>query len=127
MIAQNEAGQNRILLVDDQPEVRETIKLLLGMDGHSITEAANGQEALELFRRGQFELVITDYAMPLMRGDELANNIKLLSPSQPILMITGSIEKFGVPETSVDVLLQKPFLLEDLRQAVAKALCQVAA
>lgn len=126
MIEQSEIGRKRILLADDQQEVRETIKLLLGMDGHIITEAANGREALTLFKQGQFDLVITDYAMPQMRGDELAANVKQLDPAQPVLMITGSIEKFGVSESSVDALLHKPFMLDELRQAVAKALCQPA-
>jgi CheY-like chemotaxis protein len=126
MIEQNRTVRKRILLAEDQPEVRETVKLLLSMDGHTVTEAGDGREALASFKRGQFDLVITDYAMPLMRGDELAVSIKRLAPEQPILMITGSVEKFGLPQSSVDALLQKPFLLEDLRQAVAQTLCQVA-
>jgi CheY-like chemotaxis protein len=126
MTEQNRTVRKRILLAEDQPEVRETVKLLLGMDGHAVTEAGDGREALASFRHGQFDLVITDYAMPLMRGDELAASIKQLAPEQPILMITGSVEKFGLPESTVDVLLHKPFALEDLRQAVTQALCQVA-
>ena len=43
--------------------------------------------------------------------DELAANVKRLAPTQPILMITGSIEKFGLPDSSVDALLQKPFTI----------------
>jgi CheY-like chemotaxis protein len=126
MIEQNRIERKRILLAEDQPEVRETVKLLLSLDGHMVTEAGDGREALASFKRGRFDLVITDYAMPLMRGDELAASIKQLAPEQPILMITGSVEKFGAPQSSVDALLQKPFLLEDLRQAVAQTLCQVA-
>jgi CheY-like chemotaxis protein len=126
MTEQNRTVRKRILLAEDQPEVRETVKLLLGMDGHAVTEAGDGREALASFKRGRFDLVITDYAMPVMRGDELAASIKQLAPEQPILMITGSVEKFGLPQNSVDALLQKPFLLEDLRQAVAQTLCQAA-
>lgn len=110
----------RILLADDQPEVRETVRLLLGMDGHSVEEASNGQEALGLFAPDRFDLVITDYAMPLMRGDELATNIKHVAPSQPILMITGSAELFGGCAAAVDGYLQKPFGCEELRRAVAE-------
>jgi CheY-like chemotaxis protein len=109
----------RILLADDQAEVRETVRLLLGMDGHSVSEAANGEEALGLFAPNRFDLVITDYAMPVMRGDELATNIKHVSPSQPILMITGSAELFGGCAAPVDAYLQKPFGCEELRRAVA--------
>ena len=110
----------RILLADDQPEVREMTKLMLGMDGHIVTEAVNGQEALELFAQERFDLVITDYLMPLMKGDELARNIKKLAPSEPILMITGSAAEFGGVQGSADAVLNKPFGLEELRRAVAQ-------
>jgi CheY-like chemotaxis protein len=115
--------RKRILLADDQPEVRETVKLLLGMDEHTVAEATNGREALDLFAPDRFDLVITDYAMPVMRGDELATNIKQVAPSQPILMITGSAEQSDGIATSVDALLCKPFAFEDLRRAIAELVC----
>jgi CheY-like chemotaxis protein len=117
----------RILLADDQREVREMTALMLGMDGHVVTEAGNGQEALELFTPERFDLVITDYLMPLMKGDELARNIKWLAPSEPILMITGSSGELGGIQVSVDAVLNKPFGFEDLRQAVAQVLCPIPA
>jgi CheY-like chemotaxis protein len=113
-------SRKRILLADDQPEVRETVRLLLGMDGHSVAEAANGREALGMFAPDRFDLVITDYAMPVMRGDELATNIKHVAPSQRILMITGSAELFGGCAAPVDAYLQKPFGCDELRRAVAE-------
>ena len=117
----------RILLADDQQEVREMTKLMLGMDGHIVTEAVNGREALDLFAPGRFDLVITDYLMPVMKGDELARNIKWLAPSEPILMITGSAGELGGIQMSVDAVLNKPFGFEDLRQAVAQVLCPIPA
>jgi CheY-like chemotaxis protein len=112
--------RKRILLADDQQEVRDTIKLLLRLDEHTVTEASNGREALRMFTQDRFDLVITDYVMPEMRGDELAANLKLLAPSQPILMLTGSVEMLDGPSTPVDALLRKPFSLGDLRQAIAR-------
>ena len=97
-------------------------KLMLGMDGHIVTEAVNGQEALDLFAQERFDLVITDYLMPLMKGDELARNIKQLAPDEPVLMITGSTSELGSIQTSVDAVLNKPFSFEELRQAVAQIL-----
>ena len=123
MIEPAKVLRKRILLADDQPEVRETLKLLLGMDEHTVAEAANGREALDLFAPGRFDLVITDYAMPVMRGDELAANIKRVAPSQPILMITASVEQSESCATSVDALLQKPFGFEELRRAIAALVC----
>ena len=108
----------RILLADDQEEVRETIKLLLSLDEHTIVEAANGKEALRLFETGSFDLVITDYLMPAMKGDELVERIRQTAPAQPVLMITGSAEKFGGIDAPVDHLLSKPVGFDDLRFAI---------
>ena len=115
----------RILLADDQQEVRELLALMLGMDEHIVTEARNGREALDLFAPERFDLVITDYLMPLMKGDELARHIKRLAPSEPILMITGSADELDGIRGAVDVVLNKPFAFEELRQAVTQVLSPV--
>ena len=122
MTEPDEVRGKRILLADDQPEVREVTKWMLGMDGHIVTEAGSGREALDLFTPDRFDLVITDYVMPLMKGDELACNIKRLAPAEPILMITGSTGELDSLRASVDAILSKPFAFEDLRQAVAQLL-----
>ena len=114
--------RKRILLVDDQPSVREAISLLLSLDEHTVIEAGNGVEALDVFGREQFDLVITDFEMPNMKGNELARRIKQLSPAQPIVMITAYAERLGDSNNPVDALLNKPFQLEDLRRAMAELL-----
>lgn len=114
-------GAKRILVVEDEKGVRETLKMILRLDGHSVAEAANGREACLLFAPGDFDLVITDYAMPEMKGDELARTIKCLVPSQPILMLTafpGQVEG----ENPVDAILEKPFELATLRAKIASLL-----
>jgi CheY-like chemotaxis protein len=118
--------QKKILLADDQTDVRQTVSLLLSLDKHKVTEACNGLEALELFQKGTFDLVITDYAMPGLRGDQLAQRVKQLCPAQPVLMITGSVEASTLASGCVDQLLNKPFTLDGLRQAVASLLLPVA-
>ena len=117
-----EPVRKRILLADDQPSVREAISLLLSLDEHEVVEAADGVEALDLFRRGHFDLVITDFDMPNMKGNELAASIKRVSPSQPILMITAYATQLGESDNPVDAILSKPFQLRDLRQAMARLL-----
>ena len=112
----------RILLVDDQRPVRDAISLLLGLDQHTVIEAANGAEALALFKPDHFDLVITDFEMPKMKGNELAERIKLICPSQPILMITAYVERLEDADNPVDSVLNKPFQLEDLRQVIADLL-----
>ena len=112
----------RILLVDDQPSVRGSVRMMLEIDDHIVTEANNGAEALDLFTQGQFDLVATDVEMPVMKGNELAVRIKQLAPKQPILMITGYGNEVGDSENPVDRILNKPFTLDDLRRAIAQLL-----
>jgi two-component system response regulator AtoC len=115
-------SQCRILVVDDESFVRDAVRMMLAFDGHLVQTAANGQEALALFEKGKFDVVITDFAMPSMRGDALAAAIKARDPKQPVVMITAYAEMLGPPEhlpEGVDYLLSKPFLLEDLRLAVS--------
>jgi CheY-like chemotaxis protein len=111
-------GAKRTLIVEDDPGVRETLKLLLRSLGHTVTAARNGREACLLFAPGDFDLVITDYGMPEMNGDELARTIKCLVPSQPILMLTAQPGRFRCPENPVDAILMKPFGIADLRRTM---------
>jgi CheY-like chemotaxis protein len=109
-----------ILLVEDDPAVRESIRLLLSIDRHTVTEAANGYEALHHFTGSRYDLVITDYLMPEMLGDELAQNIKKIAPAQPILIVTAYLEKLVNAGKPADAVLGKPVSIDDLRRAIAK-------
>ena len=82
----------RILVVDDDDLVCHSIGMMLAVDGHQIETAANGEEALACFEIGKFDVVLTDYEMPVMKGDRLAAAIKALAPDQPIGMVTGYAE-----------------------------------
>jgi CheY-like chemotaxis protein len=110
-----------ILLVDDEGTVRTALRFLLLNDQHTVVEANNGAEALALFTQKEFDLVILDYQMPFMKGDELATRIKNIAPRQPILMITAYALKPS-PENPVDAILNKPFDLTRLRQVMAQLL-----
>src|SRR5438552_12213307 len=115
--------QGRILVVCDEPLVCGAVKMWLTFDGHVVETASNGKEALAMFEVGKFDLVITDFAMPNMKGDELAATIKARAPKQPVVMITAYAEMLqasGNPLPGVDFVISKPFLLEDLRQAISK-------
>ena len=117
-----------ILLVDDEPLVCDSVKMMLAFDGHKVETASSGKEALLLLEKGKFDLVITDYDMAAMKGDKLAAIIKARVPNQPVLMITAYSE--GLPSTGnslagVDCVVSKPFMLEDLREAITRVLPKV--
>jgi len=109
----------KMLVVDDEPDVCDCIRLLLTYEGHEVISANSGKAALAEFENGKFDVVVTDYFMPGMKGDELAAVIKLRSPGQPVMMISGF-----APDrdrlSAVDFLLSKPFGLEDLREAISR-------
>jgi len=112
--------QRKILVVDDEPFVCEAVKMMLNFDGHTVKTAGSGKEALTMLEQEPFDLVITDYSMPGMKGDELAAIIKSRNSRQPVVMITAYAEVLAKPLSGVDALVSKPFLLENLREAIAK-------
>lgn len=115
----------KILVVDDEPFVCDAVKMMLTFDGHEVRTANSGKEALAVLAKERFDLVITDFAMPVMKGDELAGAVKALNPEQPVIMITAYAEMLqssGNPLSGVDRLISKPFLLDDLREAIARVL-----
>ncbi len=104
--------------------VCEAIRMLLSFDGHEVIPAGSGSEALALFEQGAFDVVITDYHMPKMKGDELAVALKARRPGQPVIMITAYAEMLKTSAgalAGVDQLISKPFQLADLREAIQKA------
>ena len=115
--------QRNILVVDDDSLVRQTVQLLLSGDGCVVHEADSAGEALAVFEPGKFDLIFTDYFMPVMKGDELAAEIKRQSPKQPIVMITAFPEKLQTsdcPLGGIDSFICKPFELDTLRAAVIR-------
>jgi len=113
----------RILVVEDERVVREALRLLLSKDAHIVVEANNGAEGLALFRGGRFDLVVTDFEMPFVKGDELATRIKQVAPDQPILMVTAYARRRGW-DNPVDAVLNKPIDPARLREVMARLLSQ---
>jgi signal transduction histidine kinase len=108
-----------VLVVDDQPEIRHVLSSYLEHDAHKVVTAENGCDALEKFRAGKFDLVITDRAMPKMNGDQLATAIKEISPREPVILLTAFSDTDRHPR-DIDLLLSKPASLRMLRQAIGK-------
>ena len=102
--------------------MRGAYGMMLSIDDHQVVEAGNGKEALEQLDKGPYDLVITDFEMPVMKGGELATRLKKLAPSLPILMITAHGKELGDPSNPVDAILNKPFTFDELRRAIAGVL-----
>ena len=112
----------RILVVDHDLDVNTTVALMLEFDGHEVQTVDTGEEALARLAKSHFDLIITEYWLPRMKGNELAALVKERWPDQPIIMATASNEEINSddhPISGVDCLLNKPFSMLQLREAMA--------
>ena len=114
------AGGLKILAVDDDRLVLFNTTAMLEDLGHTVVEAISGEEALELLREQNFDLVITDQSMPRMTGVQLAEEIQAGWPQLPVILATGYAEIPGRANVKVP-RLSKPFTERDLANAVAAA------
>ena len=113
-------GAVRVLLVDDHDGVRETTVALLTDLGHDVTAASDGHAMLELLTASPdaFDLVITDYAMPLMSGSEMLKQARAIRPALPGIIITGNANGQSLATARSDVVLSKPFTAVEMRKAI---------
>jgi len=105
----------RILVVDDDSLVRMNAVAMLEDLGHQVDEASSGLEALTILNERRFDLLITDQAMPKMTGVQLAESVRAMLPTMPILVATGYAE---LPSGSSLPRLSKPFDQARLAQAI---------
>jgi CheY-like chemotaxis protein len=98
-----------ILLVDDNRNGLMARKAVLAELGYRITTATRPTQALEAFRNDSFDLVITDYNMPEMKGIELIHHLRSDRPAIPVILISGYAEALGLNEanTRADAVIQK--------------------
>ncbi|HEX9880622.1 MAG TPA: sigma-54 dependent transcriptional regulator [Candidatus Binatia bacterium] len=113
----------RILVVDDEPSQLELIGGFLGKKGFEVVPAGSGRKALEIFRNGSFDLVLTDQKMPDLSGLELAREVRALNPETAVVVMTayGSIETAvsAIKEGAADYLT-KPLNLDELLHRIEK-------
>jgi CheY-like chemotaxis protein len=110
-----------ILAVEDEDMVRDVVYKYLKFEGHNIEIAKNGVEGLKKFREGDYDLVITDRAMPEMGGCQLSIHIKGISPETPIIMLTGFgdlMNNSGGETYAVDLVLSKPITMAKLKSGI---------
>jgi len=119
-------GKASILVVDDEPAMRLLVTSILRDEGHDVTAAANGEEALQLIERRHYHLIISDLKMPGMSGVDLLERVKQEDPETAVILLTA----FGTVEGAVEAMrkgaahyLLKPLANPDeLRLAVRRVL-----
>jgi PAS domain S-box-containing protein len=122
-----ERGPASILVIDDDPDVREFMVATLEEQGYRVRQASDGQRGLREAARVRPDLVILDFVMPGMSGSEVANRLLAKRPDQPILFVSGYSETEAVRGVAPDApLLAKPFRAEALDKAVRSALAPAA-
>jgi signal transduction histidine kinase/CheY-like chemotaxis protein len=123
--AEDQAGRMdrslHILVVDDEPVTRTVLASYLKSDGHSVVTAVDAGEAVGCFAGGNFDLMITDHAMPGLNGVQLSAAVLKLRAGQPVILVTGfAAGSMGADEepASVDLILRKPVSRQELRRAL---------
>ncbi len=116
-------GQEHILLVDDEPMIADMMSNMLKNLGYQATVCADGQDALSKVEEDShvFDLIVTDQLMPGMTGGELAQRVKQLRDTIPVILITGyntQISEQNIADFSIDAICYKPFDLEELSKVI---------
>jgi PAS domain S-box-containing protein len=120
-------GHERILCVDDQPELVNMTKAMLKTLGYIVTTRTSSLEVLELFRQesGKFDLVITDLNMPHLAGDRLAQEMLKVRPDMPIILCTGFSEQIKARDLAaagIRAVALKPLLMADLARLIREVI-----
>jgi PAS domain S-box-containing protein len=120
-------GWERLLLVEDEEPVRRIARAALEAHGYEVHQAANGEEALELYEQldGKIDLLVTDVIMPGINGRELADTLKGRHPGLRVLFVSGYTESAALPDGLLGgetAFLQKPFTPSSLAKKVRQLL-----
>jgi len=111
-----------VLIIEDEKNIREVLKEMLSTEGYEVTCVAKGKEGIELFKKKKFDLVITDLGIPGMSGWEVADQIKSINPSTPVVLSTGWGVKFDpvkMKSKNVDQVIKKPFNLKQVLEVIS--------
>jgi len=114
----------RILLVDDEESLQKLLSYPLRSDGYEVVAAADGQEALDRFDEGQFDLVVLDVMLPRVDGFDVCRKLRARS-AVPIIMLTAKAEEFDKVlglELGADDYITKPFSMREFRSRVKAVL-----
>jgi signal transduction histidine kinase/CheY-like chemotaxis protein len=118
----------RVLVIDDDPSLLESLRIALLDEGHKVTTANGGQAGIDAFQSAQkagrlFDVVITDLRMPDVDGRQVVASVRAMSPGTPIILLTGwgqQVASDASRPLAVDRLLGKPPRIRELRAALAE-------
>jgi signal transduction histidine kinase len=123
-------GPLRILVVDDEPSIREVLRAYFKEDGHFVGVAIDGREGFELYSGAHWDQVETHRAIPHLNCDQLAAANKQIRPHIPVILITGFADVMsdvGDHPPAIDLVMPKPFTRDALRAAIGSAIARRAA
>lgn len=110
-------SKGAILVVDDEPAIRELVSEVLNIANFKVTSTSDGLEALNLIRKSKFDLIILDVNLPKIDGFAVLEKVRASAPTQPIIMISARTEKDDVTHglrLGADDYIRKPFSVEEL-------------
>lgn len=111
----------RILVIDDEADVRELLRDILSDAGHDVEMAHNGCEGIEMFEKQPYDLVLTDLGMPVMSGWEVAGKIRQMNKCVPIALVTGwnvVLDDAALHSSGVNLVVHKPFQVDQVLNLV---------
>ena len=120
-----EIKKARILIIEDEEEVRDILSEILTRGGHEVEIAFDGIQGIEIFGKKEFDLVFTDLGMPEMSGWQVAEKIKSINRKTPVILITGwdiKQEEAQMKDNWVDLIIHKPFEMNQLLNVVQDSL-----
>ncbi len=104
----------KILIVEDDDNLRKTLMKILIREGFCVASVSNGQEAIELLEIQEFDIIITDYKMPVLGGEEWVRKLNELQGKNKILLLSAFLEEAKVVEEEVGDKISKPFKRKEL-------------
>lgn len=114
----------KLLVVEDDPVTRRNISQYLSADGFEVEPMPNGVQALEKFQQEKFDLILTDVVMPGMDGLNLTRRVRSVSPTTPVIIMTGNaaIDDKKARSAGAAELIRKPLVLKDVVSKIKKLL-----
>jgi CheY-like chemotaxis protein len=122
---EGESRKAKILVIEDEEDVRHLLSDVLATGGHEVETATSGSQGIEIFENKEFDLVFTDLGMPGMSGWEVAEKVKSINGRVAVILITGwniELKETGMKDKWVDLVVHKPFGMDKVLNVVQEGM-----